>query len=187
MSITVAEKTHWKERIAQKIERAIKELVAKHDPQYLERIAKEARELAIELLGGTDTVARLRNLQEKQKALETDIDNIQSELAAIATKHGATPSRTYYGSRDDAALWQQAVDTRQEAAERTLLLKDFLGQQILKLRGEQESLLDTVWLSTSNAQIRELWKNVTDLVSGELSELQKKVLLQATDSQEGGK
>ncbi len=36
MSITVAEKTHWKERIAQKIERAIKELVANHDTLYLE-------------------------------------------------------------------------------------------------------------------------------------------------------
>ena len=35
-----------------------------------------------------------------------------------------------------------------------------------------------MWLSTSTVQIRELWKNVTDLLSDELSELQKKVLAQ---------
>jgi hypothetical protein len=74
--------------------------------------------------------------------------------------------------------WNDAVRSRQEAFERELLSKHPLGQRILALRGEQEALLDTVWLSTSAVQIRELWRNVTELVSGELSELQQKVLAQ---------
>ena len=70
MSITVAEKTHWKERIAQKIERAIKELVATNDPHYLERISDEARERAIESLGGTQLVKELKALEAKDAALD---------------------------------------------------------------------------------------------------------------------
>lgn len=176
MSITVAEKTHWKERIAQKIERAIKELVATSDPHYLERISDEARVRAIESLGGTQLVKELKTLEAKEAALQTEIERIQGELAAIAKKIGARPKTHYYGSQENSVLWSAAIELRKEAEERELLLKDPLGQRILKLRGEQESLLDTVWLSTSNVQIRELWKNVTELTAGELSDLQKQIL-----------
>jgi hypothetical protein len=176
MSITVTEKEHWKERIAQKIERAIKELVEKNDPQFIERITRQARDLAIESLGGTQHVDDLAELEEKQLQLRTDIEHFQGRLAELAKKAGVKPKPYYYNSRDDIGLWNDAVTFRQESAEKELLSKEPLGQRILKLRGEQEALLDTVWLSTSAVQIRELWRNVTELVSGELSELQKKVL-----------
>lgn len=187
MSITVAEKTHWKERIAQKIERAIKELVAKHDPQYLENTARLARHEVIESLGGAQLVNDLNDLEEQKKDLQVRIERIHEQLAALATKSGVKPKSYYYNSHDDLNHWNTAIERRQDAAEKKLLLQDSLGQRILKLRDEQESLLDTVWLSTSTVQIRELWKSVSDLLSDETTELQQKVLTQPAIKQEGAK
>ncbi len=176
MSITVKEKEHWKERIAQKIERAITELLEKSDPRYMEQVSLQAREKAIEALGGTQLLSDLNALSEQEDAVQKEIENTQQKLADLAKRVGIKPVARYYGSRDNIETWEKAVATRQAISERELLSKDALGQQVLKLRGEQEALLDTVWLSTSPLQIRELWKNVTELVSGELPELQKKVL-----------
>lgn len=187
MSITVAEKNHWKERIAQKIERAIKELVAQHDPQYLENTARLARYEVIESLGGRQLVNDLNDLKEQQVALQAKIERIHEQLSALAKKSGVQPKSYYYNSQDDLTRWNTAVEQRQDAAEKQLFLQDPLGQRILKLREEQEALLDTVWLSTSTIQIRELWKSVSDLLSDEVSELQQKVLAQAANQQEGAK
>lgn len=184
MSITVMEKEHWKERIAQKIERAIKELVEQHDPAFIVRIKEEAAKLAVESLGGTQYVSDLKMLEEKKADLGVDIEHFQQRLADLATKAGIKPKPYYYNSRDQIALWNEAVSARQETVEKELLSKDLLGQRILKLRNEQEALLDTVWLSTSAVQIRELWRDVTELVSGELSELQKKVLAQPATNED---
>ena len=184
MSITVTEKEHWKERIAQKIERAIKELVEKNDPQFMERITQQAREAAIESLGGTQYVKDLEQLEEKKAQLKDDIEHFEQRLGDLAKKEKAKPRSEYRYSYSDIDRWNDAVTTRQETLERGLLSKDPLGQRILKLRGEQEALLDTVWLSTSAVQIRELWRNVTELVSGELSELQKKVLARPANEED---
>jgi len=43
MPITVAEKEHWKERIAKRIGHRIETLVAKQDPLLLQRITQQAR------------------------------------------------------------------------------------------------------------------------------------------------
>ena len=173
MSITVSEKTHWKERIAQKIERAIKELVDKHDPAFLETASKRACEAAIQTLGGTKLAAELETLNRDRDRLKDAVAVIERELEALAEGKPRKPYVHYADSN-----WSRAVAHQQDVELQRILSQAPLGQRILKLRSEQESLLDTVWLSTSTVQIRELWKNVTDLLSDELSELQKKVLAQ---------
>ena len=97
-------------------------------------------------------------------------------LADLAKKAGAKPKPYYYNALNNIALWNDSVALHQRHIEKRLLAKDRLGQRILKLRGEQEALLDTVWLSTSTVQIRDLWRNVTELLADDLSELQKQVL-----------
>lgn len=134
--------------------------------------------MAIDSLGGTQHVKDLERLEEKYALLKVDIEHFEQRLADLAKKEKAKPQSIHRYSYGNMDRWNDAVTTRQEAFERELLSKDPLGQRILALRGEQEALLDTVWLSTSAVQIRELWRNVTELVSGELSELQKKVLAQ---------
>ena len=181
MSITVAEKTHWKERIAQKIERAIKELVATHDPAFLETASQRARDAAIRTLGGAALAAELETLNRDRDRLKNAVTAIERELEALVE---GKPRKAYVHYAD--SNWSRAVAHQQEVELQRILSQAPLGQRILKLRSEQESLLDTVWLSTSTVQIRELWKNVTDLLSDELSELQKKVLAQP-NSEEGSK
>lgn len=171
MSITVSEKTHWKERIAQKIERAIKELVNKHDPAFLETSSQRAQEAAIQSLGGTKLAAELKTLDRDRDRLKDAVDTIERELESLVEGKPRKPFVHYADSN-----WSRAVAHQQEIELQRILSEAPLGQRILKLRSEQESLLDTVWLSTSTVQIRELWKNVTELLSDELSELQKKVL-----------
>lgn len=175
MSITVTEKEHWKERISQRIERAIEELVERTDPTFLDKIAEKAQELAIEALGGKELLSELNQVNEKHKKIAEEIEHLEVSLIAIAKKHLTKEQRSrYYGK--DFCMWENVVLTHQRRVENDLLSKEPLGRQILKLRNEQESLLDTVWLSTSTTQIRNLWKNVMELVSGEVSELQKNVL-----------
>ena len=58
------------------------------------------------------------------------------------------------------------------------LLKDSpLGRQILKLRAEKDALLDTVWLATSSAQVRDLWSRVSAVLGEEVTPLQQQILL----------
>jgi hypothetical protein len=52
--------------------------------------------------------------------------------------------------------WSRAIAHLQDIELLRILSQSPLGQRILKLRAEQESLLDTVWLSTSTVQIRQL-------------------------------
>lgn len=183
MSITVAEKTHWKERIEQKIQRAITELVEQHDPTFMQRITEEAATLAIESLGGTQYVSELKSLENKQALLEDEIRQLEQRLSELAKKAGVKRESYYSNHRNDISHWNAAVDSQRAVAEKKLLSRNPLGQRILTLRKEKESLLDTVWLSTSSVQIRELWKNVTELTSGELPELQKQILTQTAKTE----
>lgn len=47
---------------------------------------------------------------------------------------------------------------------------------MIKLRLEKENLLDTVFLATSPIQIRTLWRQVSDFLGDELSQLQKSAM-----------
>ncbi len=51
MSLTVAERNHWKERIARRIDQRIETLVARQDPVLLQRVAEQARAKAYASLG----------------------------------------------------------------------------------------------------------------------------------------
>ncbi len=64
MGLTVAEKEHWKSRIAKRIDHRIETLVAKQDPTFLQRVEQEARQTAYQSLG---IDAQRRELEELQK------------------------------------------------------------------------------------------------------------------------
>ena len=46
----------------------------------------------------------------------------------------------------------------------------------MKLEREKEELLDTVWLSTSTKQIKQLWSDVAEMLKVEQTELQKQAI-----------
>ena len=50
MGLTLGEKNHWMERIAKRIDRRIETMVAKQDPDLLQRVTRQARDRAYESL-----------------------------------------------------------------------------------------------------------------------------------------
>ena len=81
----------------------------------------------------------------------------------------------YYSYRHDAEV-DNAVKRRKAVHEDELLAESELGQQVLKLRSEKESLLDTVWLAASAKQIKDLWSKVAELLGDEQTQLQRDAL-----------
>ena len=63
------------------------------------------------------------------------------------------------------------IQTRQRLHEKDLLAAEPLGRRILELRLEQENLLDTVWLATSEAQIKQLWSQVNEMLRSATDQL----------------
>ena len=67
------------------------------------------------------------------------------------------------------------VTTSQEL-QADILAESDLGKQVLALRSEKDNLLDTVWLATSCAQIKELWEQVNALLELKPTALEEKAL-----------
>jgi hypothetical protein len=72
----------------------------------------------------------------------------------------------------------------QERIEDELLAQSELGRRILTLRAEKDALLDTVWLATSNAQIRDLWSHISVVLGDDSTPLQQQILDKGTDAAE---
>ena len=177
MSITVAEKTHWKDRIGKRIGQRIETLVAKNDTTLLQRVSEEARDRAFESLG---IDAQRRELEQLKKQNE-DIEKRERRLRAEqrATVKGTNVEdelenggHSYY-SNDPVDL---AVKARAKALEADILAQSDLGKQVLALREEKDNLLDTVWLATSSGQIKELWEQVNALLAVTPTPLEEKAL-----------
>ncbi len=71
---------------------------------------------------------------------------------------------------------KRAIEKRQAVHEDELLADTELGREILSLRLERDNLLDTVWLATSPKQIKELWKQVDEMLGGSQTKLQGEAL-----------
>jgi hypothetical protein len=177
MTITIKEKEHWKERIEAKLKKAADGLLHKEAPGLIESVKKQAAEMAARELGGEPLVAELLCLREESLVIDRRLAEVAKALDAIAKDAGYVNPEPYrYRSELSTPGWDYAVEARQKLLESELLAKHPVGARVLRLRNEQESLLDTIWLSTSPTQIRELWKNVVALVNEELPTLQQQVL-----------
>jgi len=172
--LTVKEKEHWKERISRKVDQAIDKLLAMHDSSYLERIANEAKQLALESLGIRELKAKATELKRQVQVAELEQDRLHRTMVAqITGRRFEDVTTSSYGSLQEI---QQAVVKRKLVHEDELLAKDELGRRILALRREKEELLDTVWLATSGNPIRQLWSAVTGLLEQPDTQLQAEAL-----------
>ncbi len=175
MAITVKEKEHWKNRIAEKIERRIEKLVATSQPTYLAKVDCKAREEALGILKLSDTMARKNEVVKQIAQLKKEESRLRREAAAIVTGKSLD-------ELSELSQWQwdrdtkEAIEKAHRIAERDILSRDELGRTILSLRDEQQELLDTIWLATSPTQIRELWKSVATLLDEEPTALQEVAL-----------
>ena len=175
MSLTVSEKTHWKERITKRIDQRIETLIAKQDPTLLQRVTEQSRERSYASLGIASQQQELEQIKKRREELDKRERRLKAEQRAAIK---STPLDEELDSdhwRYDTTV-EQAVKTRATAFEADELAETDLGKQVLALREEKENLLDTVWLATSSTQIKQLWEQVNALLERTPTALEEKAL-----------
>jgi len=172
--LTVTEKEHWKSRIARRIDKRIEAITA-GDPNFFERIDRDARQRALESLGLAEYQAELDEIEKQKENLEKREKRLHK--AMLAKVRGVEPDdlEDYYCYGHDSEV-TNAVKRRKAVHEDELLAENELGQQVLRLRREKENLLDTVWLACSAKQIKELWGKVAELLGDKQTQLQRDAL-----------
>ncbi len=171
MPLTTTEKQHWRDRIGKRIDKKIAAITAL-EPGLFSRIESEARARSIQSLGIAELMAEQERVEQQQKSLESREDQLSRQLLSLL--RGVPPDTidSYAVSRSETEV-NNAIKARQAIHDEELLREHELGRQIVQLRLERENLLDTVFLATSPVQVRTLWEKVSELLSDELSQLQR--------------
>ena len=174
-NLTVAEKTHWRDRIEARIDRRIEAITA-GDPGLMDRVKHDARGASLGVAragrvpGGTGPDRRPAGRAGPARAAVPSGDAGKGARSrARADRGGLLRSCT-------SPEVTRAIAKRQAVHEEELLAEHELGRRILQLRAEKERLLDTVWLASSPAQIRQLWTKVSTLLGEEPTELEREAL-----------
>ena len=181
-NLTVAEKTHWRDRIQARIDRRIEAITA-GDPGLMDRIKRAARGRALASLGLADFQAELDQIVEQKDAL--DQRERQARRAMLARVRGVAVEDVesrYHGSLDPEVT--TAINKRLAVHEEELLAGHELGHRILELRRQKENVLDVVWLATSPTQVRELWTRIGKLLGDEPTALEREALAIAPADEE---
>ena len=174
MGLTVAEKTHWRDRIEAKINRRIEGILT-GDPGLLDRIKLSARGRALASLGLAEFQSELDQIAAQKEVLARRERHAQrAMLARVRGVEIDQIEEVYYGRHETEVT--RAVSQRQAVHEDELLAEHEVGRRILQLRAEKDRLLDTVWLACSPAQIRQLWTKVGELLGDEPTQLEREAL-----------
>jgi hypothetical protein len=178
--LTVTEKAHWRDRIAARIDRAVARVEAAH-PALFDRVRREAHAEALRSLGLAGPYAELEAVQAEEAALARR--KRQAQRAMLAAVRGVPPEEVpdgfgvrYGGELPVPSEAAEAIAKRQAAHRERLLAEDQVGWEVARLGAEREALLDTVWLATSPAQVKQLWSRVGELLGEEPTALQRAAL-----------
>jgi len=175
MGLTVAEKEHWKERIAKRIDHRMETMVAKENPDFLRRTTEEARAKALKSLGIDSQQRELEEIEKKREEMQVRERRLKAEqnAAVKGTRVEEEVDRAGYYYNNTV---EDAVGARAGALEAEILASSDLGKRILALRVEKDNLLDTVWLATSSTQIKELWEHANKVLEVTPTTLEEKAL-----------
>lgn len=173
-NVTVAEKTHWRDRIQARIDRKIEAITA-GDPGLMERTRHEARGRALESLGLAASQQELDRIAVQRADLDRRDAQVRKEMLAKVRGVPAGDLDGYARVHDHPEI-RAAIDRRRARHEEEILAGHDLGRQVLRLRAERENLLDSIWLATSPSQIRSFWQKVGDLLGEEPTRLEREAL-----------
>ena len=155
MPLTVREKEHWKDRIEQKIDKAIERAYRDEGKDWRGSIRQEAEALVLKRLGLVDYIKQYEALETQMKSLRKQQDKL-SEETAKPFEAGRDENRYY--SDHGHSLIKNMINREVAEAEKEILQESEVGRKILRLERERDELPDTIWLATSPVQIRSLWK-----------------------------
>ncbi len=167
MSLTVKEKEHWKNRISTRIERAVEDIYRREGAHVRKLIRQEATERVLETFHIRKDYDRCQQLNSQITSLKSQRSEIEEKITQHLVNLGYT-----FGYSSDYRDPEAFVASQAKLAESDVLLTKDFGQSIIRLRQEQEQLLDTVWLATSSIQIKKLWQEVMTLLGDHPTALQ---------------
>ncbi len=173
--LTVAEKTHWKDRLSKRIDRRI-ETIAAEEPNLLDRVKRDARERAMQSLNVAELQADVDAIEQQEETLNQRKSLLHRTMLARVRRVPLETIDQHYTPTHYNNEVESAVKSRQVIHEDELLAECEVGRRVLTLRQERESLLDVVWLSSSPVQIRELWAKVSELLGDEQTQLHRDAL-----------
>ena len=178
--LTVTEKSHWRDRIAARIEKAAERIRARH-PALFDRVGREAHAKALESLGLAEAYAALESIQAEEAAAARRKRQVQKQMVAavrgVPIDEVADSFSVRYGN--ELALPHEAagaIERRRAMHQERMLADDPVGREIARLEAEKENLLDTVWIAASPAQIKQLWARVAELLGDEPTALEREAL-----------
>ncbi len=164
MPLSVADKNHWRNRIAHRIEQRI-ETIYSDAPHIRGLVDRESLAAALESLGLTAITRRLAEIETISQQL--DQEERQLRRAELALVRGVPSQRItdnmlpYSGPHQEV---QAALKRRQELHAQRILAREDLGRTVLRLEQEKERLVDQVWLATHPAQLLQLWEQTNRLL-----------------------
>jgi hypothetical protein len=178
--LTVTEKSHWRDRIAARIDRAIERVKGRH-PALFDRLAREAHARALTSLGLESLHADLEAIRVDEATLARRKKLAQKAMIAALRSIPIDDVADTFGVRynGELALPHEAAEaiTRRQAVHRDeLLADDPIGREVTRLEAEKDHLLDTVWLAVSPTQIKQLWSRISNLLGDEPTTLEREAL-----------
>jgi hypothetical protein len=181
LSETIPE--HLLRYLRDRIDRRIANLAAT-EPGLLERIAQQARQRALQLLGLTQLQAEWDAIAQERKALRQRQWQVHQAMLAVVQR---IPLEQAKGSRSLQLpeLVQQALAGAEATCEEALLCEHPVGQQILRLRQERVQLAQTLWLAAAPGPLQKLWHKALTLLAEEPTELQEATLARSTADSPG--
>jgi hypothetical protein len=158
MAISVTEKEHIKELIEKRINAEI-ERISTENKSDADDIRTQARKQAITALGLTQAIE--------------DLESIDQQIAKLNDKRAKVEQKTLESlnidmNRNYNRNSRQAIDSKIASAsvsyEKALVEAHPKLKQINALKDERDNLLQTIWIATSNSQVKALFDYLNDLL-----------------------
>ena len=162
VEVTFEERQHWKDRIKEKCEEAIDEVLYVENAGFMEAIQIKAKAMALESLGITELRAEVEKIDAERNRLE--FERVTAFKRLVAVVRGVDIEDIHGNCWNATHEVTSAIERRKKAIEKQLLASHEVGRRILKLRRERDALLDKAMLTTTLDEIRTLWGSVTDVL-----------------------
>lgn len=169
MALTITEKNHWKDRIAQRIDKRIDQ-IKRANPKLFHGIAEKAKAEAIKNAKIGKHLVRIAEIEQTRATLDDEKDSL------INSAHRELFGNVHSYSYNRRTEIDARIAEHQRQIEEELLKKDTVGREVAELRMEKENLLDTVWLATSPRQVTNLWDKALKLLGEQSTSFQKEIL-----------
>jgi hypothetical protein len=179
-TLSVAEKNHWRDRIAARIEKAVERIRSKH-PALFDRVRREAHAEALRSLGLDASYAELESIRaseaEQARRKKVAQRSMLAALRGVPVDEVSDNDSIRFGVELPLPCEASEAIARRLAAHRDRLLADDpIGREVARLGAEEAALLDTIWPATSTAEVRALWSKVSELLGDEPTRLGREAL-----------